>query len=149
MTSIDRATRSDLPLRTDHQLRIALEDLLERANLAQLWVIFLDADDRLTGPFMPGDGFPDDPLELVRTDDLGEVPVAHVLAERVKMMIEAVGAARAVLVWERPGADGLTPDVRAWVREMALACRANGAALRAQLLLHNNGLRMLVPDDYV
>ncbi|QKJ18732.1 hypothetical protein [Microbacterium hominis] len=149
MTDIDFDVRFHEPLRTDDQLRLALEDLLQCANLPQLWFIFLDEDQHLVGPFMPGDGYPDDPAQPVDTDDLGTVPSAEVMAVRVGMIAELVGAAHAVLVWERPGPDRLTEGVRAWVRAVAAACLAREVSLRAQLLLHDDGLRMLVPDDWV
>lgn len=149
MTTTDINPYVHEPLRTDDQLRLVLEDLLETANLPQLWFIFLDDEARLTGPFMPGDGFPDDPLELVDTEDLGTVTAAQLLGARVCMITEVVGAASAVLVWERPGRDALSPETRAWVREMAHACRDADVSLRAQFLLHDRGLRMLVPDDFV
>ncbi|WES64683.1 hypothetical protein P0L94_01105 [Microbacter sp. GSS18] len=137
------------PLRTDDQLRLALEDLLMRASREQLWFIFLDEEDRLTGPFMPGDEYPEDPADEVDTDDLGTVPMARVLAVRLGFIAEVVDAHRVVLVWERPGPDELDDGTRAWVARMATECRAVDVRLRAQLLLHDEGLRMLVPDDYV
>jgi hypothetical protein len=149
MTDSTRDTRYDLPLRTDEQLRLALEDLLMRANQRQLWWIFLDGDDCLTGPFMPGAGYPDEPDEPVEVEDIGEVSAARVMAVRVAEVAEIVGAARAVLVWETPGTTELPAPTRSWVREMALASRATDLPLRAQFLLHDRGLRTLVPDDFI
>lgn len=149
MTNTDPDLHLHGPLRTDDQLRLALEDLLIGANLEQLWFIFLDEDDRITGPLMPGDGCPDDPGDLVETADLGPVPAARVLALRLGLIGELVDAHQVVLVWERPGPDELDGGTRAWVKAMAAACRAADVRVRGQFLLHDDGLRMLVPDDYV
>ena len=143
------ASHADRTLHTDDQLRLTLEDLLQSANLAQLWLIFLDDESRLTGPLMPGDGYPDDPSDLVETTDLGSVTVAEVLGARLRTFSEILSAGSVVLVWERPGADRLSTETAAWVRAMADACRGADVAIRAQFLLHDKGLRMLVPDDYV
>ncbi len=149
MTNIERDLHLHGPLRTDDQLRLALEDLLIGANLEQLWFIFLDEGDRLTGPLMPGDGYPDDPADLIETDDLGAVTAARVLAMRLGLIGELVDAHHVILVWERPGTDELDAQTRTWVRSMAAECRAGDIRLRGQFLLHDEGMRMLVPDDYV
>ena len=148
MTNTDPMHQLERPLLTDDQLRLTLEDALEEAILPQLWFIFLDAEGRLTGPLMPGDGYPEDPSELVDTDDLGRVSAAQLLSARVQMIADMLGAASAALVWERPGPDELSPSTSAWVKAMAGASRDSGLRLRAQLLLHDEGLRMLVPDDF-
>lgn len=149
MTNTDPDLHLHGPLRTDDQLRLALEDLLVSADREQLWFLFLDEDDRLTGPLMPGDEYPEDPVEAIETDDLGTVPAARVIAIRLRLIAEIVDAHRIVLVWERPGPDELDRPTRAWVKAMAAECRAVDVRLRAQLLLHDDGMRMLVPDDYV
>lgn len=149
MTNTDPNLHVERPLLTDDQLRLTLEDALEEAILSQLWFIFLDAGGRLTGPLMPGDGYPEEPSEVVDTDDLGPMSAAHLLGTRVQMIAEILGAASVALVWERPGSDALSPETRVWVRAMAYASRDIGLPLRAQLLLHDDGLRMLVPDDFV
>jgi hypothetical protein len=35
----------------------------------------------------------------------------------------------------------------AWARALGAACRAEGVAVRAQLILHSRGVRWLAPDD--
>lgn len=149
MTHTESGSRIDHPLRTDDQLVLALDDLLSCAHVRQLWLIFLDGDDRLTGPFMPGSGYPHDPLETAHTDDLGDLSAAQLLSARLEMIAGILQAAAVVLVWEDPGCDGLSSQTRAWVREMATACRDAGVRLRAQLLLDDRGMRVLVPDDFV
>jgi len=149
MTNTEPDLHLERPLTTDDQLRLTLEDALEEAIMPQLWFIFLDDESRLTGPLMPGDGYPADPSDLVETDDLGIVSAAHLLSARLQLIADLVGAASVALVWERPGPDALPHDTRTWVRAMADASRDSGLRLRAQLLLHDDGLRMLVPDDFV
>lgn len=57
-------------------------------------------------------------------------------------------AARLIFVWERPGSAESTAADRDWARELSEACRAVGVVVRAQLILHDGGVRWFAPDDY-
>lgn len=138
----------DPRLPTDEGLRSHLEFLLQRANLRQLWLIFL-GDDRIVGPLMPSTSLPPDPDELHETEDLGALPFPEVLSHRLPSLVDAVGADAMVFVWERPGGEGVGREDGRWARGMADGCRARGIRIRAQFLLHDGGLRPLVPDDYL
>jgi len=135
------------PLTDDVQLEQLLESLLGRAGRRQLWLFFLDADDRPVGPIMPTDDHPLDPRDLWVTEDLGARSVAEVFGIRFAHLMEANGFARVVLVWERRGSDTVTEADRLWATCLGRALRDEGARVRAQFVLHSRGLRQLAPDD--
>ncbi|TQK18295.1 hypothetical protein FBY40_0782 [Microbacterium sp. SLBN-154] len=140
----------DRVLRHDSDLEEVLELLLDRAlNPRQMWLLFLDADGRLTGPIMPCDDYPLDPFRLDEIDDLGLLPCAEILAVWIGGLIAAIDAAQAVIVWERRGPREFTDDERAWAGAMAVECGAEGVGLRAQFVLHDDGIRQLTADDHL
>ncbi|MGF6822115.1 hypothetical protein M2317_001019 [Microbacterium sp. ZKA21] len=142
-------TLKDLILDRDDDLRDLLHVLLRRANLRQMWLLFIDEHGRLGDPLMPMDDYPEDPHEDVEVDDLGRVDQAHLLMHRSGMLLEATGNASVVLVWERVGPSTLDDDDRAWAGAMADAAVSLGVPLRAQFLLHNRGIRQLHADDWI
>ena len=144
-TRLDR----DRPLTTDQDLAEHLGRLLEQAfNPRQLWLLFVDTDDRLNDVIMPCDDYPRDPDEPIETDDLGLTDFAHVLARRLSEVVDLTGAASVVLVWERPGTAAFARDEITWARAMSEACRDSQVRLRAQFVLHDDGIRILTPDDF-
>ena len=150
MTDIDPRLDHDRELRHDADLEEVLELLLWHAiNPRQVWLLFLDEEDRLVGPIMPCDDYPDDPAELMHTGDLGSLPFADVLTNRLTLMLETIGATQVVLVWERPGPSEFANDELRWAAAMARSSGEAGVRLRAQFVLHDGGLRQLTPDDYV
>src|SRR5690606_40911527 len=60
----------------------SLEVLLERANIRQMWLVFIDQSGCLGGPLMPMNDYPVDPAEFVEADDLGVVTHAPLLIDR-------------------------------------------------------------------
>lgn len=153
MTSTD--TRID-PLRslaTDVALADQFTRVFERAEKRQVWLMFLDNEHRLTGPLMPMDELPTEPDEPCSTEDLGVVRFAKVLVERARMVAEFVGAHQYLWMWERRGSGTLSHRDRRWAaaisEESDLRPGAGGAPapLRAQLLLHDDGARLITPDD--
>lgn len=146
----DSRLSRDRALRHDSDLEEVLELLLDRAlNPRQVWLLFLDADQRLTGPVMPCDDYPLDPFGLEVTDDLGPLPCAEILAAWIGGLLAAIGAAQAVIVWERRGSREFTEDERTWAGAMAVECGAEGVHLRAQFVLHDDGIRQLTADDHL
>ncbi|MET0811589.1 MAG: hypothetical protein ABWY03_00955 [Microbacterium sp.] len=136
-------------LASDADLTEQLGNLLEQAyNPRQLWLLFLDHDDRLSDVIMPCDDYPRDPDERFHHDELGVTDFAHLLADRLGDIIRLADASRVVLVWERPGPPEFGEDELSWARAMADACREEGVPLRAQFCLHDGGIRILTPDDY-
>lgn len=137
----------DRSLVHDDDLHEALGMLLDRAAQRQMWLLFLDDDDRLAGPLMPMDDYPQDPHALITTDDLGELPQAQTLLQRCDMLREITGNAHIVLAWEREGGDGFTADDRAWATAMGDAADLLDVPLRAQFVVHSGGVRQFHADD--
>jgi hypothetical protein len=140
-------TLRDHVLESDDDLRDVLELLLQQAGQRQLWLLFLDGRGRIGEPLIPMADYPEDPLEAVMTDDLGEVTHAHLLSQRIRGLRELTGNAAVVLVWERVGGEDVDGDVRAWARAMKREAARLGIPLRAQFLLHTHGVRQLHADD--
>lgn len=138
----------DRVLATDADMHELIELLLELANQRQVWLFVFDDAQRVVGPLMPMDDFPESPDGLVETDDLGLVSVPHVFVDRAGMVCEVLGAASIALVWERRGSEKFTAEDRAWARALAHEATEHGPRLRAQFVLHDTGLRQLTPDDY-
>lgn len=148
MTDIDPRLDHDRALTHDSELEQVLALLLERAmNPRQLWLFFLDGDDRMVGPVMPCDDYPDDPDDR-GPSEFGVCGFAAVLARRLGEILEMVDGSQVVLVWERPGPPKFAADELSWARAMARECGELGVPVRAQFLLHTNGTRLLTPDDY-
>lgn len=159
-TTIDPYRR----LETDDALADQLNRLFDVAEVRQMWLLFLDGASRLADPIMPMDDHPLEPDELFDTEDLGRVPFVRVMVERARMACELVGAHEFVLMWERRGSAALDAhDVR-WARGLAEAAgRGSGegcgqgfgagltgrtvAPLRAQLLLHDGGVRVIGEEE--
>lgn len=132
----------------DARLHELIELMLSGAIRRQLWLLFLDADDRMSEAIMPTDDFPRSPDEPVVVDDLGPTTAAQLLAARLPSMCEAIGASQVVLVWEREGDDRFQHEELAWAATMAAVLRDADVRLRTQFVLHDDGLRALTPDDY-
>ncbi|UOE45773.1 hypothetical protein [Agromyces larvae] len=137
-----------IPLTTDAALQERVTDLLQCAFRRQWWTLYLDADDRQLPVIMPMAGYPHDPTEPVIDGSGFPGTAAQLLADRLAMMIEDLGAASVVFVWERPGSAESTPADRAWARELADACRAETVRVRAQFIAHSRGIRWFAPDDF-
>jgi hypothetical protein len=141
-TSTETPTSTDearaLPLVTDADIERRVADLIGRANLRQLWLLFLDDADIQLPLLIPVDGLPTEP-------SVEQVPAfASNIAE---LMIE-IGANRVIAVWERYGAVTLTPQDAAWARALDESCREQGVALRGTLLSHRTGVRWVSPEEY-
>lgn len=136
-------------LHTDDQLRDMIDLLLQKANIRQMWLMFIDQNGCLGDPIMPMADYPRDPFEIVSADDLGEVAHAHLLMRRAEEIREAVGNAQIVFVWERRGGEKLRDDELTWARAMAEQAADQGVPLRAQFVLHSGGARQLHADDYL
>ncbi|WP_024355303.1 hypothetical protein [Leucobacter chironomi] len=133
---------------TDAELHELVELLLARASRRQLWLFAFDDRQRQLGPLMPMEDLPESPDELVETEDLGLVSIPHVLADRAAMVCEVLDAASIALVWERRGSERFDAQDRAWARALAHETAQQGLRLRAQFVLHDEGVRQLTPDDY-
>lgn len=144
MTRLDANDATQLPVSTDHDIQRRVADLLQGAIRRQWWTLYLDADDVQRPVLMPMAGYPRHPHEPCRD----EGTAAEVLANRLASIVAEIEAAKVIFVWERPGSDQFTPDDRAWAAALGAACRSAGVDVRAQLILHDSGVRWLAPDDY-
>ncbi|MEF3405634.1 hypothetical protein [Agromyces sp. CCNWLW203] len=140
--NVEAATR--MPIPTDHDVQERVASLLECALRRQWWTLYLDENDVQLPILMPMAGYPDSPDEPVPESGTA----AALLANRLSMVVDEVGAAKLVFVWERPGGAESTEADRAWARALGEACRAEGLAVRAQLILHDAGVRWFARDDY-
>lgn len=129
----------DLPLTTDEEVTERVRDVVGCAARRQLWLFFLDADDCQLPVLLPVPDFPPSP-------DGGS---AEQLAASLAAVVEQLGAAQVVVVWERRLDDRATTLDRAWAARLAEACRVAGVRLRGQLLSHRRGVRWLAPDELV
>lgn len=144
MTRLRADEAARLPITTDREVEERVALLLRNAIRRQWWTLYLDDDDVQLPILMPMAGYPERP-------DLpsGEGgTVAQLIADRLSGIILQVGAAKVVFVWERPGGADSTSGDRQWARALAEACRTEGVAVRAQLILHDSGVRWFADDDY-
>ena len=149
-TLVGMSTRIDTSALTDDTRLVGyFTPILETAVRRQLWVFFLDEDDRPIGPAMPMDDYPDDPNRVLPTADAGLRKVAELFATRFARLMRECELAQILLVWERPGNRTLSGETLLWARALGAALSAENACVRAQLLLHSRGLRVLAPDDLV
>lgn len=136
-------------LSDDVALTDRLASLLVRAERRDFWMFFLDADDvEVTTPMACGD-LPADPHERSRAQDLGVCSAAELLSVRIAGIMTKHDIAQVVFVWERRGGAGIEDDERRWARALAEQCAARGARVRCQFVLHDRGIRVLAPDDYL
>ena len=143
MPRLDAHAANDLPITTDRDIEQRVADLLQRAIRRQWWTLHLDDDDVQRPVLMPMARYPEDPDAPVGA----EGTVAQVIASRLIEIVESIDAARVIFVWERPGGAEVTAADRAWASALGAACRNAGVAVRAQLILHDHGVRWLAPDD--
>lgn len=144
MTRLDANDATQAPISTDHDIQRRVADLLQRAIRRQWWTLYLDADDVQRPVLMPMAGYPERPDETCGD----EGTAADVLANRLASIVASIAAAKVIFVWERPGSDELTPADRAWAGALGAACRSAGVPVRAQLILHDGGVRWIAPDDH-
>jgi hypothetical protein len=151
LSVMDTSAAADQPARLsdDTALTAHLETLLQGALRRQFWMIFLDEEGEELGPVMPCDDLPPDPRGLARGRGPGARPPAEVLAHWIAGLMDEFEVAQVVFVWERRGGRRIGEDERVWARELGRACVHEAVRVRAQFLLHDRGLRVLAPDDYL
>jgi hypothetical protein len=126
------------PLTTDREIEERVSQLIGRANVRQLWLMFLDSEGVQLPLMIPVDGLPSSPA--------GD-ETAHLVARLGEVMVE-IGASSIVTVWERYGATRLTAQDAVWARALKSACAEGGVKLRGMLLSHRTGVRWIAQDDY-
>jgi hypothetical protein len=144
MTSTEANDALLRPIISDRDIEDRVAGLLRSAIRRQWWTLYLDADDVQRPVLMPMAGYPERPDEQCD----GRGTVAQIMAARLAEIVGEIGAAKLVFVWERPGGAETTVLDRSWAAGLGEACRAEGLAVRAQLILHAGGVRWFAPDDY-
>jgi len=131
------------PLTDDRDLERYLTALMRKGSVWRTWVMLLDDQWRSTKVIIPIDGLPKDPQEPAAMPSGGPVSAARVLGVRIAEIVEQTPAAAAVVIWERPGGVGADPKLDRWVSGMREAFAAGPEALRAQVLLGDEGAKVL------
>jgi hypothetical protein len=129
---------STAPLTSDALIEARVRALIGRANLRQLLLLFLDADDYQLPLVIPIDRLPRDPKNKHTS------AVIH----NVVQLMDEIGAVGLVIVVERDGPARLSSIDYQWAHQLAKACRTAGVGPRAILLSHRHGIRWIAPDDY-
>ncbi|RZS65645.1 hypothetical protein EV187_1344 [Agromyces ramosus] len=145
MTRLDANDATRVPISTDDDIRQRVADLLQRAIRRQWWTLYLDENDVQRPVLMPMARYPEHPHEPCGDDGTA----AEVMANQLENIVTGIGAAKVIFVWERPGTDELTEADRMWAGALGAACRSAAIAVRAQLLLHDRGVRWIALDDAV
>ena len=127
----------------EHPL-ITDEDVLERVTLLvrnalrrQLWLMFLDGEDRQLPVLMPTD-VPANPKTTDATN----------LARFIRGVNDELEATSIVVSLERRGSDEISNDDRAWFRLVRDACAMAELRLRGPLLVHTRGVRWVAAEEY-
>jgi sugar phosphate isomerase/epimerase len=127
-----------MPLVTDAEIERRVADLIGRANSRQLWLLFLDEFAIQLPLLIPIESLPSEP----NADE------ADGVIQRMRELMGEIGAHAVVTVLERYGAATLTAQDAAWARALHTACDEQGVTLRAQLLSHRTGVRLVSDDEW-
>jgi hypothetical protein len=127
------------PLTSQAAIEERVQLLIGRAARRQIWLLFLDDEDRQLPLLVPVQDPPSQPAE----DD--DRKFAGLLAQ-IKDQTNARGL---IAVLERFGGATLTPADSAWARMLADAASLSPLRLHGLLLSHARGVRWIAPDDYV
>jgi hypothetical protein len=121
------------PLSDDRTLQDFVEQLVGEAIRPQCWVFLLDPAARPLPVALPIDDLPmsADPAEAAR------------FTTALDGLADSTGAAAVLLVLERPGPQDLTPTEAAWARNVHGAFAGRRSQLRALVLVHDSGMRIL------
>jgi len=139
MTPIDRRQADLEPLTTDALIEQRVESLIGKAQNRQIWLLFLDQNQVQSPLVLPVSDVPVAPAP----DDLDN------WCELIRGTTQAVDAGDVIVVIERYAPDRLTDADRGWARMLSDGCRVAGVTLRAVVLSHRHGVRLLAAEDYV
>jgi hypothetical protein len=132
----DREHLAPLTSQAAIEERVAL--LIGRAARRQIWLLFLDDEDRQLPLLIP---IQDPPLQPKADDDV-------TFAAQLAHIQDQTDASGFVAVLERFGGVNLTPADSAWARMLADAATLSPLRLHGILLSHARGVRWIAPDDY-
>ncbi len=138
MTAPRASDATLLPLRSDPEVLDRVRALLGRAHRRQLWLMFLDHDDRQLPLLMPSD-IPPRP----------EPGDARRLAAFIRDLVDELDARSVIVSLERRGRDELTELDREWLGMMRDAAAFAAVPMRGPLLVHRSGVRWIAAEDLV
>lgn len=141
MTSLDQSaplTHLDTPLLEDRDLRERVSALIGPAYRRALWPILLDRAGFQLPILYPVDGLP------VHPDEQKTERIVATLAKAVAH--HDVGSLAFAL--ERPGRAFLGETDRVLARHLSAACHRRAIPLRALLLVHDEGVRVITESEY-
>ncbi|SDZ04212.1 hypothetical protein [Herbiconiux ginsengi] len=124
---------AQFPLRSDADLIELVSALIGEAGRRQLWLMFIDGENRPLPLIVPCAGFPDDPPP----DELAT------FGARACEIAGLVGASAIVLTWERPGGPALDDAERRMVAAIVAGITGGGVAVRGSFLSHSDGVVQL------
>jgi hypothetical protein len=126
------------PLRTEHDVLARVRRLVGHAITdRQLWLMFVDGDDRQAPVVVPISDLPRNP------ERRGLGALTAVLAGMREQLGTAHGPGSVIFTRERPGQDAVLPLDRAWATALTDVCRTAGVALRGVYLSTSGGVQRL------
>ena len=129
---------SHVTLTTDEEVLARVGELVEGAYRQQLWLMFLDDDQRQLPILVPHD-VPDSPGVAARRG----------FPRFLSALVDELDAAVVVVVLERAGSDELRSGDRAWFALLARSCRDAGVRLRGPVLCSEDGFRWVAGEDFL
>jgi hypothetical protein len=133
MNPISYAEAKTQPLRTDEEIVRRVTALVEHAMQRQLWVLFLDDDNRQRELIIPIADLPESP----------DATAVDYLLESLAEIVRMEGGGSIILVRERPGDASLTRSDIEWDGAIASSATHAEVTVRASLLCHDDGVRWL------
>ncbi|MFZ4894289.1 hypothetical protein ACL9RL_07555 [Plantibacter sp. Mn2098] len=136
MTNLDE-TAAAAPIRTDDEVEARFAELVGRAIVRRIWFGMIGPDGIQVPVLLPISDFPEsfDDEEMVR------------FGEGLAGIAAGCGAETVVIVAERPGPVALDSADRRLLGGVRAGCLANGAEVRAVLLSHDHGVRLVSLDE--
>lgn len=126
------------PLRTDDDVFDRVSALVGRATAdRQLWMMFVDGDDRQSPVVMPVSDMPSEP------EPGTAAKLAQVLGGVREELTTDRGPGSVILTWERLGPDRPVPADQAWADVLDEACRLGDVVLRGMFLSTPGGTQRL------
>lgn len=125
----------EAPLTSDEEVLVRVDSLIGRANRRQIWLLFLDAQDRQLPLLMPCE-VPTRPGRMT-----GAFPGF------LRELVESVEADAIVSVLERRRGPELTEGDRIWLRLLRDAPAGIGVRQRGPILSSRAGVRWIAPED--
>lgn len=138
MTNLDE-TAATAPIRTDDEVEARFAELVGRAIVRRIWFGLIGPECVQLPVLLPISDLPEsfDDEEMVR------------FGEGLAGIASGCGAQTVVIVAERPGPVALDAEDKRLLRGVRAGCLANNTDVRAVLLSHDHGVRLVSVDELV